>query len=702
MRLPACPQAGVVKKSSDCLYNFEVIDSTLVEMRAIMKLCLLSLVFLFCLQDAFAKIVRIEITGTEVYDGARKFGDAGEYIRISGWAYGEVDPNNSLNSIIQDIQLAPRNAGGMVEYTTQFVLLRPVNMSKCNGILFLSLPNRGNVFPPDTALLKRGYIYLWSAWQGDVLPGNNRVLMEVPVAKDSTKEITGRIRTEFEVTDITKTLNLSSGYFSGMTHHSYETVSLDNSTATLTKRVHEEDQRQPVPNSDWAFADCSLKEFPGFADREKISLKGGFDPNYIYELIYTGKNPLVMGLGFAAIRDVASFFKYQLGDERGHQNPLVVHGNTTTPVKAAIVQGVSQCGNFTRIFLQLGFNEDENKKIVFEGVNDHIGTRRVSLNIRFGRPGGGGMQREDHLFPSNEPPFTWDVTLDPISGVKGGILEKCLETNTCPKIIQTLSSSEYWQLRASLRTTDTYSKKDIPISSNVRIYLFNSTQHGPFKTNDKVSGFTTNDNNYLPNLRALLIALENWVLNDKQPPASDYPRIDNNTLVRPDKKSVGWTDIPGVPYSGEVNDGALLDYGPDFNYKYISGVLREPPAEIKDKFYHVLVPKVDKDDNELGGIRNTTVMAPLGTYTGWSLRKKGYGEGDLNGLNGMFIPFKKTKAERTAANDPRLSLEERYQTHEGYVNAVKKAADELVRKGFLLAEDAANIVGAAEASDVLK
>jgi len=668
-----------------------------------MKPCLLLLVCLFfCVEYSFAKIVRVEITSTEMYDGARKFGDAGEYIRISGWAYGEVDPNNSLNSIIQDIQLATRNAKGRVEYTTQFILLRPMNMTKCNGILFLSLPNRGNVFPPDTSLLKRGYIYLWSAWQGDVLPGNNRIMMEVPVAKDSSKEITGRIRTEFEVADITKTLNLSSGYFSGLTHHSYEAVNLDNSNATLTRRVHEQDERQPIPNTDWAFADCSIKEFPGYADKERISLKGGFDPNYIYELIYTGKNPLVMGLGFAAIRDVASFFKYELVDERGHPNPLVALGNTSTPVKAAIMQGVSQCGNFTRTFLQLGFNENENKRIVFEGVNDHIGTRRISLNIRFGRPGGGGTQREDHLFPSNEPPFTWDVTLEPISGIKGGILEKCIETNTCPKIIQTFSSSEYWQLRASLRTTDPYSKRDIPIPNNVRIYLFNSTQHGPFKMNDKISGFATNDNSYVPNLRALLIALENWVLNDKQPPASLYPRVDNNTLVRPDKKTIGWTDIPGVLFNGQVNEGALIDHGPGYDHKTVSGILREPPVVLKDKFYHVLVPKVDKDDNELGGIRNTTVMAPLGTYTGWSLRQKGYGEGDLNALNGMFIPFKKTKQERTAAADPRLSLEERYQTHEGYVAAVKKAADELVGKGFLLPEDAANIIGAAEKSDVLR
>jgi hypothetical protein len=670
-------------------------------MRFVSKLCLL-ISFVFCAGCAFARITRIEVTKTETYNDGKRFGSAGEYVRIFGKAYGEVDPNNSLNAIIQDIQLAPRNAKGNVEYVTEFILLQPKDINKSNGILFLSLPNRGNVFPPDTALLKRGYVYLWCAWQGDVLPGNNRVTIDVPVATDNGKEITGRIRSEFEAADLAKTLNVSSGYFNGMSHHSYETVTLDNSNAALTKRVHEEDERELIPNSDWVFADCSSTEFPGIPSTTKISLKGGFDPNYIYELIYTGKNPLVMGLGFAAIRDIASFFKHELKDDAGNQNPIVTQGGTTIPIKVAIMQGISQCGNFTRTFLQLGFNEDENKKIVFEGVNDHIGTRRISLNIRFGRPGGGGLQREDHLFPSNEPPFTWDVTTEPISGVKGGILEKCIQTNTCPKIIQTFSSSEYWQLRASLRTTDPYSKKDISIPSNVRIYLFNSTQHGPFKMNDKISGFTTNDNSYTPNLRALLVALENWVLNDKQPPPSLYPRIDNNTLVKPDKKSIGWIDIPGVPFSGKTNEGALIDYGPNYNMKYVSGILREPPVIMKNKFYHVLVPKVDKDDNELGGIRNTTVLAPLGTYTGWSLRQKSFGDGDLNALNGMFIPFKITKEERLAAGDPRLSLEERYQTHEGYVSAVRKAADQLVTKGFLLPGDADQIISTAETSDVLK
>ncbi len=661
--------------------------------------CLFILLFF----SARAHVTRIEITKVESpYNSGMVYGAAGQYERIFGKAYGEVDPNNALDTIIQDIKLAPRNAHGMVEYVTEFILLRPVDISKSNKLLFISLPNRGNVFPADTALLKRGYIYLWAAWQGDIIAGNNRLTINVPVATDNGREITGKIRVEYEVNEPTKTLVLSSGYFNGATHHVYETVTTNNTGLVLSKRVHEADERIAIPNNDWAFADCTTADFPGIPNTTKVSVKGGFDPNYIYELIYTGKNPLVMGLGFAAIRDLASFMRHQVKDGAGNPNPLTTTTDKSVPVKAAIMQGISQCGNFTRTFLQLGFNEDENHRIVFEGVNDHIGTRRISLNIRFGRPGGGGIQREDHLFPSNEPPFTWDNTYEPISGIHGGILEKCIKTSTAPKIVQTFSSSEYWQLRASLRTTNSYSTKDIAIPSNVRVYLFNSTQHGPVEMADKVSGFTTNGNSYTPYLRALIIALEHWVMDGKQPPASIYPTIAKGTLVKHDKTSMGWQGIPGVLFNGNANDGPLIDFGPAYNTKMVTGILQEPPTVIKDKYYRVLVPKVDADGNEIGGIRSATLQAPLGTYTGWSLRKEGYGQGDLNGLNGMFIPFKTTKAERIATNDPRLSLEERYQTHGGYVAAVTKAANSLVTQGLLSPEDAANIIAAAEKSTVLQ
>lgn len=660
------------------------------------------IIFSFCVLTVKAKIVKIEITKTESYSNGKVFGAAGEYERIFGLAYGEIDPQNPLNGIIQDIALAPKNQKGMVEYVSQFILLRPKDMSKSNGVLFLSLPNRGNAFPAETVLLNRGYVYLWCAWQGDVLAGGNRLTMQVPVAKDNGKEITGKVREEYQVTTLTKTLNLSSSVFTGITHHSYETVSLDNAGLMLTKRIHEADPRTPVPNSDWAFSDCTSVSFPGTPNTTKISLKDGFDPQYIYELVYTAKNPLVLGLGFAAIRDMASFLRNEQRDEAGKVNPVLADAQALLPIKAAILQGVSQCSNFCRTFLQLGFNQDENKKKVFDGVNAHVGPRRISLNIRFGRPGGGGMQREDHLFPGNEPPHSWDSRLDPISGITGGILKKCMETNTCPKIMQTLSSTEYRQSRASLTTTNSYGKKDLPIPSNVRIYLLSSTQHGAYRVNDPLTGFVTNDNPHFQTHRALLIALEKWVLNGTEPPMSAYPTIASKTLVRSDKKHFGWPDIPGVPYTKLVNNRPLQDYGALFNMEFISGSLQEPPKVLLSKKYVVLVPKVDKDGNEIAGIRNANIRVPLGTYTGWSVRKSGYGEGDLASLNGMFIPFKNTKEERLAVGDPRLSLEERYKTHEGYVNAVKNACTDLIKEGFLLEEDAAQIIDAAERSNVLK
>ena len=657
---------------------------------------------------AQARIVKLVITKTEAYAGGKPFGMVGTYERVYGQAYGEVDPKLPQNQIIQDIQLAPKNGRGMVEYVSDFMMLRPTDMSKSNGLLFLSLPNRGNAAPADSVLLKRGYIYLWCAWQGDVLPGesspgNKRFTMTVPVATNNGREITGKLRTEYQVVTPTKTLNLSSGAFSGMTHSSYETITLDNTGLVLTKRVHEADERLPVPNTGWAFADCNTVPFPGTPSTTKISLKDGFDPNYIYELVYTAKNPLVLGLGFASIRDITSFLRHETTDEAGNQSPVLTGSVRTIPIRATVMQGISQCSNFTRTFLQLGFNQDEKGGQVFDGIDAHIGPRRITLNIRFGRPGGGGMQHEDHRFPGTDAPYTWDITTDPVSGITGGILEACTQTGTCPKIMQTLSSTEYRQSRASLPTTDPYGTKDLVIPDNVRIYLFAGTQHSPFSAFDPVSGFTTNHNPVQPGLRTLLIALEQWILAGKQPPASVYPTIAAQTLVAPDQKSIGWPAIPGVPYSDRVNQVALLDFGPAYQQKYMSGVLlQEPPKVVKEQAYTVLVPKVDQDGNELGGIRNTTIRVPLGTYTGWSLRRAGYGEGDLASLNGIFIPFKSTKAERIAANDPRLSLEERYGTHDAYVTAVQKASADLVKEGFLLPEDAQAEVEKASTSDVLK
>ncbi|MDX9726379.1 MAG: alpha/beta hydrolase domain-containing protein [Bacteroidales bacterium] len=650
-----------------------------------------------------AVVTRVVVTKTESYLENKKFGHAGSYLRLTGQFYGEVDPEDPLNSVIQDINLAPVNERGMVEYVSDFVILRPVDMEKSNGLLFLSLPNRGNIFPADSVLLSRGYIYLWCAWQGDVLRGGNRLTMRVPYASVNGDEVAGILRTEFQVNTETRTLDLSSGFFSGQTHHSYETVSIDNSGSRLTRRVLESDPREPVPNTEWAFSDCSKLRYPGVPNPGKISAANGFQPGYIYELIYMAKNPLVLGLGFAAVRDITSFLRNETEDELGYLNPLTDKGKDANPVKVAVMQGVSQCSNFTRTFLFLGFNQDEEGRQVFDGVNAHIGTRRISLNVRFGRPGGGGLQREDHLFPGNDPPFTWSTEYDSISGVTGGILGKCAETGTCPKIMQTLSSSEYWQLRASLTTTDSRGLRDLEIPENVRIYLFAGTQHTPSESADQASGFPMNPNSWQPYLRALLVRLEQWVMDDLEPPPAAYPTLATGTLVSPGISSTGWPAIPGIPYNGKVNELPLLDYGPEYDFRNVTGILRlEPPQPKTEEYYRTLVPKVDRDGNETGGIRGINIRVPLGTHTGWALRREGYGKGDLSSLNGMFIPFKKTKKDRKETSDPRKSLQERYKTHERYVEEVRKAAGELVIEGFLLPDDARTEIEKAEKSSVLK
>jgi hypothetical protein len=312
-------------------------------------------------------------------------------------------------------------------------------------------------------------------------------------------------------------------------------------------------------------------------------------------------------------------------------------------------------------------------------------------------------QHENHLFPAYESPFTWLHVYDPVANRTAGLLERCQKSGTCPKIIQTVSSTEYWQGRMSLDTTDELGRHDNAVPDHVRMYLFSGTQHSPATVpTPGMCQQLNNPNAYYDGLRALLVALERWIVAGNPPPPSQYPLIRDGTLVPPDQDSIGWPKIPGVKYTGRVNALTLVHFGPDFHPRDESGIIAEPATVVPGRDYRVLVPRVDADGNEIAGIRSTTVCAPLGTYTGWNLRQGGFAEDELCRLQGMFIPFRKTRAERQAAGDPRLSLEERYGDHAGYVAAVRAAARVLVAQGFLLPEDADRLVSEAEASDVLR
>jgi len=665
--------------------------------------------------SAEARTTQIIISRVEspTFSGA-SFGAVGQFEKLVGTAYGELNPRDPHNRIIQDLTLAPRNAKGMVEYAMDVYIIKPVNMKAGNQTMLYDVVNRGNKIAlgafnigsvggnePTSAgdgfLQSHGFTLVWSGWQGDVLPGNNRMAINVPVVTNPDgSPITARIRTEYVLSAPATTQNLSSGWFSGATHASYETVSLNNAGATLTQRVRESDPRQPIANSQWAFADCSTTPFPGVPSTTKICLNGGFDTNHIYELLYTAKNPTVLGIGFAASRDLVAFLRHARKDDAGRANPLA------RGIDWTLVHGSSQSGRWVRTFIDLGFNESEDGRQIFDGANPHISPLRLPLNVRFGQPGRGPIQHEDHLFPAGQAPYTWSESRDPISGTRGGILERCEDSETCPKIIQTVSSTEFWGGRMAQDIVDPSGHHDVKIPHNVHVYHLAGTQHAPAATPVlSVCQQLNNPNPQAQALRALLLHLRAWVVDGVRPPPSRYANLHDRTLVPPDQTSVGWPNIPGVNYTGIVNPAQLVEYGSGFDADDESGILTEPPV-LPGPTYAILVPKVDPDGNEVDGIRSVAIQAPIATYTGWNLRRAGFSEGETCPLAGMFLPFATTKAQRLASGDPRLSLEERYGTHAGYVAAVQAAANRLVADGFLLPDDAATLVQQAQASSVLQ
>jgi hypothetical protein len=654
---------------------------------------------------AEARITKIVIqTRTSPAFGGASFGNVGQYEQLTGVAYGEVDPKDPLNAVITDIELAPRNSRGNVEYSMDFAITKPIDMKRGNGTLLYDVPNRGNIRSPelnvggnatnigDGFLEREGYTLVDNGWEGDVTTG---LQIRLPVARHRDgREIRGRVRSEYILGSPASTQDVTEP-------PAYEAISTDNSGATLTRRVKQDHPRELIPNSQWAFADCTSVPFPGVPDPTKICLQGGFDTNHIYELLYTAKNPMVMGLGFAATRDFVSFLRS--GNHGDLVNPL------GDEIENAIIYGSSQSGRWIRTFIQLGFNQDEHRRQVFEGAIPHKASNRGAFNIRFAQPTRlSGTQHSEQQYPGPESPQTWDVSFDPLSGIRAGQLERCRRTHTCPKIIHTNTDTEWWQADMSLSTTDSFGRHDVSIPHEVRIYQFSGTQHGggnPLQQPPAVlpafpnaCQLRSNSNPFVHAQRALLVALREWIVHGTKPPESRYSSIGRGSLVKPTEVNIPY--IPAVNFTvpGLVNYKVYLDRGRRFDVEDVSGVMAEPP--IFGAAYNVLIPQVDADGNPIDGLRNTNVQVPLGTYTGWNIRKAGFSEGDSCDLTGGFIPFFKTKAEREAAGDPRLSLEERYPTHDDYVAKVTAAANDLVSKRLLLPEDAASIISAANAAAV--
>ena len=668
----------------------------------------------------------LSITATEDYPGA--FGSVGAYEKLTGTISGEVDPKDPKNAVIQDLALAPVNANGMVEYSADFVMLKPKDMAKANGVLRYDAPNRGNiltlpnlaVFPSDAVYFERGYVLLYSAWQGDVPKSTPaRLTVTVPVAKnpDGTS-ITGPYRTELVPGAVTPVMSLPGGVFNG-TMIPYAPASLDNTLPgySLTRRANETDARIPIPAADWKFASCdaAANPFPGTPDGTKVCLKGGFDPKYLYELAYVAKDPKVMGVGLAALRDTVTFFRSKTADSGGTSNPLA--GRITH----TIGQGTSQSGNAMKTFLHLGFNQALDGSKVFDGIFAHVAARQTNVNTRFAVPGGGGGLRTDHTaFGQTAPRALAADYVDDLTGRKGGVMTRCAATVTCPKFLLGLSGTEFWQLQGSPVLTDAFGFRDLVQPDNARIYYYSSTMH--FGLGGTASIAYAPARNVYPSgtevafndsFRALFVALEDWVVRGTEPPPSQVPKIADGTLVRPDQlvfpamKGLTWpvsgvaTAIPEFSYLARYNSYPLLDFGPDYRPEDESGIATLLPPSSLNRDYAILVPQVDASTGlTRAGVRSVEARAPLGTSIEFNYVATP-GIVDLTNLTGSFIPFHKTEAARIAAGDTRPSLEALYGNQAGYVAAITAAANELVALRLLLQRDADLIIARAVANPIL-
>jgi len=695
-----------------------------------------------------ARVTRIVIDSATAIAGSTT-----PYQRIVGRAFGELcvaGPCSGAanNQIITDINLAPTVASGgstVVQYVSSFTIVKPVDNNNISplGILWHDVPNRGGRITINVAEQNLGDVGLSSGWQGDnagatAVPACasnfaagctfTNEWVKTPVAVGTTGLMLGRIVNRSG--PASQPLNVMGNPIP------YLPASLSTTTPGVVLTTHTKETLDgnitagaDIPATDWAFARCNTGGAPAFPGTPQnldpaalpgslpvhICLKNGFDPTLLYQLIYAVKDPYVLGAGTAAFRDVGSFFRYATADDFGTPNPIAGR------ISKAVIRGVSQSGNFTRHYLFLGMNQGEAGRIVHEGAWPIIAGRRVANNSRWGQPDGVLELYQQ----GSEGPQWWVPWPDTVRGLPtGSILDRCNATNTCPKILEHFGGSEVFALKMTTEWVGTSADADIPLPSNVRRYYVPSTTHGggnggfnesPAATGANCPGnqwnagqpaaFRANPVSETELVNVLRLAMRNWITNGTPPPPSRYPTLAAGTLVDPTQAAMGFpSGVPGVPASiflpeNFVNPVLDYDWGPNFDEFNATGNPTNLPPPIKNVI-KMKVPKVDADGNELGGVPTVLRDAPLGTYLGWNITTTGFHAGQVCNYVGGMIPFARTRAERLANGDPRLSLEERYGSHNGYVTAVSTAAMKAFQQGYLLKADLGNLIAQAKASNV--
>ena len=682
-------------------------------------------------------IDRLETVSTYDAYGGASFGEVGPYQVIVAIAHGKLDPRHPANAGIVDLKLAPRDGDGLVDYSEDVVILRPKSAATARRVLFYDVVNRGNksalgAFNGAAAnfaagsqgnalLLRRGYTIVWSGWQGNLAQtgqGDTKTIgTNFPVVTNGDgSAITGQTREEFilDALDAASGPGLKNGvatvtltYPAATAHPSGVTFNW-RSTWKTADGMRFDSPSTPVPAESWSYVNNGTQL--------RFTPPAGSDLGSIFTFIYTAKNPKPMAIGFAAVRDLVTFLNREQKDHQGDANPLadlqsapceVRHCDRSANFEVTIMEGISQSGRFTRDFLWQGFNydargDDDDARgrphAVFNGMFPIIpASRKTFTNFRWSQPFRWSKEHEDHFQPGDQFPFAYNVIKDPVSGRTDGILRKCRETGTCPKIVQLDGGFEYFGGRATLVSTNGKGH-DLELPENVRLYVVPGTNHGggggvaapahsPLcRNNGSVVMESTID-------RALVPVLEEWVAKGNAPPASAYPSNAEDTLAPvADQAAVGFPDLSGIgyPYPGNL-----------YNELYVTDYSDAAPEVDLSKPYAVLVSKTDSDGNELAGVRVPEVAVPLGTYTSWNTRASGHAAGEACFYQGSTLPFASTKAARIAAGDPRPSLEERYTSKADYVSRVQAAAESLVQQRLLLEEDVQVYVNAAQAQTVL-
>ena len=641
---------------------------------------------------AAARVERIEMLSRQDFAPGIEFGDAGAYEKLRGRAFFALDPNAAANAPVTDLKLAPRDARGLVEFSAEFLVLRPKVAARGNGTLLYEVNNRGNIailrqlheasFSNDPAtvadagngfLFRRGVTLAWSAWASDVAtrPGDNRLVLRAPIATKDGAPITGKVAYEL-IVDAPR----ATARFTGLLGTAYPVANDGDPDVVLTERQRREDERRPIPRAAWSFVERNEGGAPS-----EIALDGGFKPGRIYELVYTARDPIVAAAGMAGIRDLLSYLR---------TNPLA---GAPAP-RTSLIFGISQSGRLIQTMLLRGLHVDEDGRAVFDGAFVHVaGGGKGGFDYRFAMPTRHFSVLEDHIYPTDFFPFATVSARDSATGAEGSILDRARALRAVPKLFYVNNSSEYWNRAASLIATDPDGERDLPPAPEARIYLIAGAQHYVGALSERgIFANCVNTLNHYRAMRALMLAFERWVRDGVEPPPSTYPRIADGTLVTVAAHGKAFPGIPGF----RLPEGNLRPPRLDFGSRFETDRVAEQVPPRLGKPFATLVPKPDADGLDQGGIALPEVLLPLGTRTGFNTRNEAAGfPGATGRWDGSFLPFARTEAERRASGDPRPSLEARYVSRAAYEEKVQAAAADVVRRGFLLPQDVDALVSEA-------